>query len=129
MATPELLEPSSTPARTDGAAGTAVAASPVTAPPSQVRPTHDDATVLPVPAPRAAAPSEVVDAPLADLAAPVQDAPAPVQDAPAPVQDVPAAPLDATRGTPLQALAGWSGALAAGVACWAGVAAVVSRAL
>jgi len=122
MATPELLEPSSTPARTDGAAGTAVAASPVTAPPSQVRPTHDDATVLPVPAPRAAAPSEVVDAPLADLAAPVQDAPAPVQE-------VPAAPLDATRGTPLQALAGWSGALAAGVACWAGVAAVVSRAL
>jgi hypothetical protein len=122
MATPELLEPSSTPARTDGAAGTAVAASPVTGPPSQVRPTHDDATVLPVPAPRAAAPSEVVDVPVADLVAPVQDAPAPVQE-------VPATPLDTTRGTPLQALAGWSGALAAGVACWAGVAAVVSRAL
>lgn len=87
-------------------------------PPGQVRPAHDD---LPT-APAGQAPPEEplvrepVDEPVFERSRPAAG-------------EVPGAVEDEGRGTPLQALAGWGGALVLGAACWAGVLAVVGRAV
>ncbi|WP_299034423.1 hypothetical protein [uncultured Pseudokineococcus sp.] len=131
MATSDVTE---FPTAPSAAATTTLAARTATTPPGQARPAHDDLAHddLAPAQPTAAVPGQrtVLDQGLVEE---LGAAPAGAPDFERPsVAGHGALPetadeADPGRGTPLQALAGWGGALVLGATCWAGALAVIGR--